>query len=177
MPVTNCIPLTRCTIRSPATPVPDSCQQRQRAKISGLKDFLGTSFCQVSQSKFAGDKSAGGGYSHAPSGLLRPNCSSTCIKSPIAPLATNSVLCRRPPNSRAANPPARTFHHCSQPRASSPRRSTPILPNASLFFLTRRGACASSLGVDGDLVGYAVFVSGKHAAQAIGDMQMPLAAA
>src|SRR5260370_23399041 len=45
------MPLTRWTRRSPARPVPYSFQQRQRAKILGLKGTLGTSPCQVSQSR------------------------------------------------------------------------------------------------------------------------------
>src|SRR6266567_8829250 len=79
------MPLIKCTRRSPATPVPYSFQQRQRAKIYGLKGTLGTVPCQVSQSRFCGERSGGGGYCHAPVGSFRPSHPSTNIKSPIAP--------------------------------------------------------------------------------------------
>ena len=90
MPSTYCIPLTRWTSRSPATPVPYSFQQRQRAKISGSKSRLGTVPCQVSQSRVCGERSVGGGYSQAPVGSLRPSEPSTSIRSPSTPCATNS---------------------------------------------------------------------------------------
>src|SRR5439155_12575845 len=51
MPVTYCIPLIRWTSKSPATPVPYSFQQRQRANIRGSNARLGTLPCQVSQSR------------------------------------------------------------------------------------------------------------------------------
>src|SRR5258707_11894928 len=60
-PRTNIMPLTKCTSRSPATPVPYSFQHRQRAKISGLNGRFGTVPCQVSQSRFCGERSKGGG--------------------------------------------------------------------------------------------------------------------
>ena len=41
MPSTYCMPLTRWTSRSPATPVPYSFQQRQRAKHQGIEGPLG----------------------------------------------------------------------------------------------------------------------------------------
>ena len=85
MPVTNIMPLTRCTMRSPATPVPYSFQQRQRAKVIGSKGFLGAVPSQVSQSKLSGERPGGGGYSHAPVGSLRPRESSTESSSPMAP--------------------------------------------------------------------------------------------
>ena len=66
------MPLIRCTSRSPATPVPYSFQQRQRANASGSKGFFGAVPCHVSQSSVCGDRSGGGGYSHAPVGSLRP---------------------------------------------------------------------------------------------------------
>src|SRR2546425_5908303 len=81
IPTMNIIPLIRCTNRSPATPVPYSFQQRQRAKMKGSNGRLGTVPCQVSQSRFLGDKSGGGGYSHAPVGSLRPSQPSTDRKS------------------------------------------------------------------------------------------------
>src|ERR1051325_2799435 len=52
MPTMNIIPLTRCTSRSPATPVPYSFQQRHRAKMRGSSGRLGTVPCHVSQSRF-----------------------------------------------------------------------------------------------------------------------------
>src|SRR6266404_3222662 len=84
------MPLTRCTSRSPATPVPYSFQQRQRAKILGLNATFGTVACHVSQSRFCGERSGGGGYSQAPLGSLRPKEPSTIMRSPNAPCATNS---------------------------------------------------------------------------------------
>src|ERR1043166_5107149 len=71
IPSMNIIPLTRCTSRSPATPVPYSFQQRHRAKMRGSNERLGTVPCHVSQSRFLGERSGGGGYSHAPVGSLR----------------------------------------------------------------------------------------------------------
>ena len=59
-------------MRSPATPVPYSFQQRQRAKWSALKGIFGAVPSQACQSKFDGDRSGGGGYCHAPVGVLRP---------------------------------------------------------------------------------------------------------
>src|SRR5579871_4889191 len=85
-PNVNSMPLSRCTIKSPPTPVPYSFQQRQRAKRSGLKGILGASFSHVSQSRLDGDRSGGGGYSQAPVGLFRPSDSSTMLTSPMAPL-------------------------------------------------------------------------------------------
>ncbi len=67
------MPLIKWTSRSPATPVPYSFQQRQRAKIRGSNARLGTVPCHVSQSRFCGERSVGGGYSHAPVGSLRPS--------------------------------------------------------------------------------------------------------
>jgi hypothetical protein len=85
------MPLTRWTSRSPATPVPYSLQQRQRAKIYGLKGTLGRTVpCHVSQSRFAGERSGGGGYSHAPVGSFRPSQPSMSIISPTIPVAINS---------------------------------------------------------------------------------------
>src|SRR5579864_3278276 len=91
IPSTNCIPLIKWTRRSPATPVPYSFQQRQRAKRYGSNGFFGAVPNHVSQSRFSGDKSAGGGYSHAPVGSLRPFVASTRLTSPIAPLSYNSL--------------------------------------------------------------------------------------
>src|SRR5580704_11730461 len=85
------MPLTRCTSKSPATPVPYSFQQRQRAKILGLNGTFGTVPCHVSQSKVEGDRSGGGGYSHAPVGSLRPSEPSTSVSVPIVPCAINSL--------------------------------------------------------------------------------------
>src|SRR5271156_6266608 len=84
-PRVNNIPLSRWTIKSPPPPVPYSFQQRQRANRSGLKGIFGASFSQVSQSRFCGERSGGGGYSHAPLGSLRPNESSIISISPMAP--------------------------------------------------------------------------------------------
>src|SRR6202171_3104451 len=84
---TYIIPLTRWTSKSPASPVPYSFQQRQRAKMFGLKSTLGTVPCQVSQSRFEGERSGGGGYSHAPVGSLRPSEPSTKVRVPIVPCA------------------------------------------------------------------------------------------
>src|SRR2546430_10403779 len=91
IPSMNIIPLTRCTSRSPATPVPYSFQQRQRAKMSGSNGRLGTVPCHVSQSRFLGERSGGGGYSHAPVGSLRPSQPSTSIRSPSVPCAISSL--------------------------------------------------------------------------------------
>src|SRR5271167_2425655 len=85
------MPLTRCTSRSPARPVPYSFQQRQRAKRFGLKGTLGTVPCQVSQSTVTGDRSGGGGYSQAPVGSLRPNEPSTSVNVPMVPAAIISL--------------------------------------------------------------------------------------
>src|SRR5216684_562724 len=90
IPRTACIPLIRCTSKSPATPVPYSFQQRQRATASGSKGFFGAVPSQVSQSRFSGDKSGGGGYSHAPVGSLRPKVASTRLNAPIAPWSYSS---------------------------------------------------------------------------------------
>ena len=84
------MPLTRWTSRSPATPVPYSFQQRQRAKIFASNGRLGTSFCQVSQSSVCGERSGGGGYCHAPVGSLRPSEPSTSVRSPMTPFAISS---------------------------------------------------------------------------------------
>jgi len=91
MPRMNIMPLTRCTSRSPATPVPYSLKQRQRAKMLGSSGRLGTSFCHVSQSSVLVERSGGGGYSHAPVGLFRPSRASTIIRSPIAPWPISSL--------------------------------------------------------------------------------------
>src|SRR5205807_7271325 len=80
IPNMNIMPLIRWTSRSPASPVPYSFQQRQRAKMLGSKARLGTVPCQVSQSSVRGDRSGGGGYSHAPLGSLRPSHPSTSIR-------------------------------------------------------------------------------------------------
>src|SRR5260370_36773538 len=88
------MPLTRCTSRSPATPVPYSFQQRQRAKYlgeaCGSQGRLVAAPCQVSQSKFSGERSGGGGYSHAPVGSLRPSEASTKVRAPRMPEASSS---------------------------------------------------------------------------------------
>src|SRR5579864_8591874 len=84
-PSVTSMPLMRCTIRSPATPVPYALQQRQRAKCKGLNGTLGASLSHVSQSRFCRERSGGGGYSHAPVGSFRPSVSSTISTSPIAP--------------------------------------------------------------------------------------------
>src|SRR5579863_1711636 len=85
MPSTNCMPLMRCTSKSPATPVPYSRQQRQRAKTFGSSGLFGVVPNQVSQSRLVRDKSGGGGYSHAPVGLFLPKEASTRLRSPMAP--------------------------------------------------------------------------------------------
>src|SRR5579885_1771079 len=84
------IPLTRCTRRSPASPVPYSRQQRQRAKIYGSKGRFGTSPCHVSQSRLLGERSGGGGYSQAPVGSFRPSEPSTSVIVPMMPCESNS---------------------------------------------------------------------------------------
>src|SRR5262249_11037964 len=86
----NIMPLMRWTSRSPANPVPYSFQQRQRAKMLGSNVRLGTVPCQVSQSKFCGERSNGGGYSQQPVGSLRPSQPSTSMSWPKAPCATIS---------------------------------------------------------------------------------------
>src|SRR6266851_5553837 len=72
-------------------PVPYSLQQRQRADILGLKGTLGTVTCQVTQSRFSGERSGGGGYSQAPVGSLRPSEPSTRVRVPMIPLARSSL--------------------------------------------------------------------------------------
>src|SRR5437763_529613 len=93
------MPLTRWTSRSPATPVPYSFHDRQRAKILGSNGRFGTRPCQVSQSRFCNERSGGGGYSHAPVGSFRPSHPSTNIKFPIAPFEIISLafaqICER----------------------------------------------------------------------------------
>src|SRR6267143_3018297 len=85
------MPLTRCTSRSPATPVPYSFQQRQRANRLASNGRLGTVPCQVSQSRLRGERSGGGGYCHAPVGSFRPNHTSTSMRSPSAPWEISSL--------------------------------------------------------------------------------------
>src|ERR1700690_1411258 len=87
IPRTNCMPLMGGTPKSPATPVPYSFQEGQRANRNGSNGFFGAVPSQVAQSRFSGDKSAGGGYSQAPVGSLRPKLPSIRLSSPIAPLA------------------------------------------------------------------------------------------
>src|SRR5260370_38745681 len=89
IPRTNCIPLSKWTSKSPARPVPYSFQQRQRANRKGSNGFFGAVPSQVSQSRFSGDKSAGGGYSHAPVGSFRPSLPSISLRSAIEPLASS----------------------------------------------------------------------------------------
>src|ERR1700675_599974 len=91
IPITNCIPLSKWTSKSPARPVPYSLQQRHRANRYGSNGFFGAVPSHVSQSKYSGDKSAGGGYSQAPVGSLRPKLPSTRLSSPMAPLAKSSL--------------------------------------------------------------------------------------
>src|SRR5436190_18963245 len=91
IPTMYIIPLTRCTSRSPATPVPYSFQQRHRAKMNGSNGRLGTVPCHVSQSTLLGERSGGGGYSHAPVGSLRPSQPSMSIRSPSVPCAISSL--------------------------------------------------------------------------------------
>src|SRR6267378_916846 len=94
-PSMKIMPLTRWTRRSPATPVPYSFQQRQRAKYlgeaSGSQGRLVASPCHVSQSKLARERPGGGGYSHAPLGSLRPSEPSTRVRVPTMPLARSSL--------------------------------------------------------------------------------------
>src|SRR5258708_15268229 len=89
------MPLTRCTSRSPARPVPYSFQQRQRAKylgeVSGSHGRLVASPCQVFQSKLARERPGGGGYSHAPVGSLRPYVPSTREILPMMLFARGSL--------------------------------------------------------------------------------------
>src|SRR5208282_1614394 len=89
------MPDTRCTSKSPATPVPYSFQQRQRANhfgdMSGSQGRVVAPLCQVSQSKFFSERSGGGGYSHAPVGSLRPSDPSTRVNLPMAPAAIISL--------------------------------------------------------------------------------------
>src|SRR5438046_3224296 len=90
----NIMPLIKWTSRSPATPVPYSFQQRQRAKMFGSSGRLGTSFCQVSQSRVLSERSGGGGYSHAPVGSFRPSQPSMSVRSPSMPCAIMSFALR-----------------------------------------------------------------------------------
>src|SRR6202035_5137616 len=68
-----------------------SFQQRQRAKIFPSNARFGTVPCHVSQSRFDGERSGGGGYSHAPVGSLRPRDPSTSVRVPIVPCAIISL--------------------------------------------------------------------------------------
>src|SRR5205085_12099356 len=90
-PTIKLMRVMRWTSSSPATPVPYSFQQRQRAKMFGSNGRFGTSFCQVSQSSVCDDRSGGGGYSHAPVGSLRPFQPSTSVSSPSTPCAIISL--------------------------------------------------------------------------------------
>src|SRR6266851_4035906 len=65
--------------------------ESQRAKMLGLNGTLGTVPCQVSQSKFSGERSGGGGYSQAPLGSLRPSEPSTSVSVPTMPEARSSL--------------------------------------------------------------------------------------
>src|SRR5580693_9810439 len=85
------MPLTRCTSKAPATPVPYWLQQRHRAKILGSNATFGTLFCHVSQSKVCGERSGGGGYSQHPVGSLRPSEPSTRFRSPMMPCDRSSL--------------------------------------------------------------------------------------
>src|SRR2546421_8059239 len=87
----NIIPRRGRQRRPPATPVPYSFQQRQRANAYGSNAFFGAVPCQVSQSRVAGDRSGGGGYSHAPVGSFLPSHPSTNIMSPSIPCAISSL--------------------------------------------------------------------------------------
>src|SRR6266403_2643412 len=90
-PIMKFMPETRWTRRSPATPVPYSFQQRQRANhfgdMSASQGRLVAPLCQVSQSKFCGESPGGGGYSQAPVGSLRPSQPSMSVSLPMAPAA------------------------------------------------------------------------------------------
>src|ERR1700739_2994597 len=90
IPNTNCMTLMSCRSKSPATPVPYSRQQRQRAKTFGSRGRLGVVPSHVSQSRLVRDKSGGGGYSQAPVGLFLPREASTMLNSPMAPFWYNS---------------------------------------------------------------------------------------
>src|SRR5438094_9058858 len=89
------MPLTRWTRRSPASPVPYSFQQRQRAKylgdMSGSHGRFVASPCQLSQSKLARDRSGGGGYTNAPVGSVRPSEPSTKVSEPTRLFARTSL--------------------------------------------------------------------------------------
>src|SRR5262249_13606498 len=108
------MPLTRWTSRSPATPVPYSFQQRQRAKIFGSNGRFGTSFCQVSQSSVCGERSGGGGYCHAPVGSFRPSEPSTRVSSPTMPFDSSSFPFR------PTNGPPRRGPPCPGPAGRLP---------------------------------------------------------
>src|SRR5580698_5308502 len=56
----------------------------------GLNGTWGTVPCHVTQSRFAGERSGGGGYSHAPVGSLRPSDPSTSVRVPMIPEARSS---------------------------------------------------------------------------------------
>src|SRR5256886_16787762 len=77
--------------RSTLFPYTTLFRSRQRAKMSGSNGRLGTVPCHVSQSRFLGERSGGGGYSHAPVGSLRPSQPSTSIRSPSVPCAISSL--------------------------------------------------------------------------------------
>src|SRR5204862_6940406 len=84
------VPFTMKKGSYPATPVPYSFQQRQRANAYGANAFFGAVPCQVSQFRVAGGRSGGGGYSHAPVGSSLPSHPSTNIMSSSIPCAISS---------------------------------------------------------------------------------------
>src|SRR5437667_2274974 len=120
------MPETRWTRRSPATPVPYSLQQRQRENhfgdISGSHGRFVAPLCQVSQSKFAGARPGGGGYSHAPVGSLRPSQPSIRVSLPMAPAAIISFALAQMTELTRCEPICTMRHvfFCASPMATRP---------------------------------------------------------
>ena len=123
MPSMNIMPLTRWTSRSPATPVPYSFQQRQRAKMQRIERSLRARRPAMCPSRaFCGERSGGGGYCHAPVGIVAAERAFDEHQVAEHALAMISWPLRRCWSSRAASRSAR----CA--RSSFARRPSRRLP-------------------------------------------------
>src|SRR5437773_1986937 len=123
----NSRPLMRWTSRTPATPVPYSFQQRQRAKMFGSNARLGTSPCHISQSSVRGERSGGGGYSHAPVGSFRPS----------DPSSRSAAPAHTPPGSLI-----------DSPKSPEPCMPTPTIPNRTVSLGGTRPARSDGVARD-----------------------------